>query len=471
MVRNPVNGAPVLAATLWAGLVVLANTVVVLLCRRFKLTNHDKFNAAQWTTRFVIAETAYGVAWSLLSLFTLTSSAPNLSVAMFAMVLVGIAANSVSTRTLPGATLVSTLPATLTVSINLVISGGTLNYALAAVTVGGEIFFVYLAKQLHRSELDSMVTAVGGGRRAPLSLDRYFARLDPPHGRRIALVTAVGTIAEGRSRNSANEGQILGAETLIKALRDVRNRESIEAIVLRVDSPGGSAQASDEIWQEVRRCADRKPVIASFSDLAASGGYYIAAPADSIVADAGTLTGSIGAFGGKLNLLGLYRKLGLNVETVSRGRHAGMFSAFRDFTPEEAERFQGQMDEVYRVFLDRVSEGRGRPASEIDSVGQGRVWSGLAAYERGLVDALGGVTRALAMARAAAGIDEDEALAVDVYPRVERTFFQRLFAEMLADEEALESVTLPPVIRSWLAAASFPSGAALALMPWSIEVR
>ena len=324
---------------------------------------------------------------------------------------------------------------------------------------------------LHRSELDSLVTSVGGGRRTPLSLERYVARLDPPHGRKIAFVTAVGTIAEGRSRNSANEGQILGSETLIKALRDVRNRGSIEAIILRVDSPGGSAQASDEIWQEVRRCAERKPVIASFSDLAASGGYYIAAPADSIVADAGTLTGSIGAFGGKLNLLGLYRKLGLNVETVSRGRHAGMFSPFRDFSPEEAERFQAQMDEVYQVFLSRVSEGRGRPVSEIDSVAQGRVWSGVAAYDRGLVDALGGVPRALEMARDAAGIDEDEPLAVEVYPRVERSFFQRLFAEMLSDEETLESVALPPVIRAWLTAASFPSGAALALMPWSIEVR
>ncbi|MGH7731101.1 MAG: S49 family peptidase, partial [Candidatus Eiseniibacteriota bacterium] len=229
---------------------------------------------------------------------------------------------------------------------------------------------------LHRSELDSMATAAGQERRrSTLKLDRYVSRLDAPRGaRRVALVTAVGTIAEGRSRGGPGDGQILGSETLIKALREVRNRASIEAVVLRVDSPGGSAQASDEIWREVKRCAERKPVIASFSDLAASGGYYISVPADSIVAEPGTLTGSIGAFGGKLNLLGLYRKLGMNVETVSRGRHAGMFSPYRDFSPEESERFQAQMDEVYRVFVSRVSEGRGRPASEIDSVGQGRVW-------------------------------------------------------------------------------------------------
>jgi len=324
---------------------------------------------------------------------------------------------------------------------------------------------------LHRSEVDSMVAVAGEDRRT-LSLNRYLSRLDPPRGgRRVALVTAVGTIAEGRSRGSSSEGQILGAETLIKALREARNRASIEAIVLRVDSPGGSAQASDEIWQEVKRCAERKPVIASFSDLAASGGYYIAVPADSIVAEPGTLTGSIGAFGGKLNLLGLYRKLGLNVETVSRGRHAGMFSSFRDFSPEESLRFQAQMDEVYRVFLSRVSEGRGRSETEIDSVGQGRVWTGLSARERGLVDGLGGLSSAFAMARARAGIGEDESITVDVYPRVERSLFERLFAEMVADEETLEAVVLPPVVRAWLAAASFPSGTALTLLPWSIEVR
>ncbi len=325
---------------------------------------------------------------------------------------------------------------------------------------------------LHRSELDSMVTLAGDDRRSTLSLSRYITRLDPPRGgRRIALVTAVGAIAEGRSRSGPGEGQILGAATLIKALREVRNRSSIAAVVLRIDSPGGSAQASDEIWQEVKRCAERKPVIASFSDLAASGGYYIAVPADSIVAEPGTLTGSIGAFGGKLNMLGLYRKLGLNVETVSRGRHAEMFSPFRDFSPEESERFQAQMDEVYRVFLSRVAEGRRKPVSEIDSVGQGRVWTGLSARRHGLVDALGGLPRAIAMARARAGIEEDEPLTVEIYPRVERPLFQRLFAEVLADEEALTVVALPPVVRAWLAAATFPAGVALTLMPWSIEVR
>ena len=147
---------PPLAAATWAGLVIAANFVVVLLCRRFKRAEPSRFNAGQWTTSFVAAEMVYGIAWSMLSLFTLVSGGQNLSVLMFAMVLVCIAANALSTRTLPHATLVSTLPATLTVSGNLIIAGGTLNYTLAAVVIGGEIFFVYLARQLHASALESV---------------------------------------------------------------------------------------------------------------------------------------------------------------------------------------------------------------------------------------------------------------------------------------------------------------------------
>jgi two-component system cell cycle sensor histidine kinase PleC len=147
---------PPFAAALWAGLAITANAAVLLVCRRFKHSESAPFNPAQWTMRFVVAETVYGICWSMLSLFSLTSSGQNLEVVMFAMVLVGIAANAVSTRTLPAATLVSTLPATLTVSIDLIMAGGLLNYSLAAVTLGGEIFFVFLARQLHASELEGV---------------------------------------------------------------------------------------------------------------------------------------------------------------------------------------------------------------------------------------------------------------------------------------------------------------------------
>ncbi|HEY9010964.1 MAG TPA: HAMP domain-containing sensor histidine kinase [Devosia sp.] len=143
-------------AALWVGTVIAANVAVVLLCKRFKRSDRQKFNPARWNTSFTVGETVYGIAWSTLALFTLVSSDPSLSVVMFAMVLVGIAASATSTRTLPGATLMSTMPAAMAVAINLIVQGGLLNWSLAAVIGGGEIFFVYLAKQLHRSELETI---------------------------------------------------------------------------------------------------------------------------------------------------------------------------------------------------------------------------------------------------------------------------------------------------------------------------
>ena len=163
-------------------------------------------------------------------------------------------------------------------------------------------------------------------------------------------------------------------------------------------------------------------------------------PADTIVAEPGTLTGSIGAFGGKLNLLGLYHKLGLNVETVSRGRHAEMFSPFEDFTPEEAERFQQQMDEVYRVVREPGRRGA-RPIrrARVDSVGQGRVWTG---SRRSIWDwwtCWAGCPKPSTSRASMAGIGEDEAYQVDVYPRVERSFFQRLFSDLWGNERTQEA--------------------------------
>jgi protease-4 len=330
-----------------------------------------------------------------------------------------------------------------------------------------------LDTMLYRIEIDSLATRRTRG--TVMTLNRYIERAGRGGGgARIALIGAAGAIAEGKSRGGTTEGDVLGAETLIRALREARTRGSIRAVVLRIDSPGGSAQAADEIWREVKRCREKKPVIVSMSDLAASGGYYIAVPADSIVAEPATLTGSIGVFGGKLNVLGLYHKLGLNVETVSRGRHAEMLSPFRDFTPDEAARFQSQMDEVYSTFLARVAEGRHLTREQVAAVAAGRVWTGLAASKRGLVDALGGIDRAFDMARARAGLARDEPISVEVLPHVERPFFQRFFSDLFGDDEETDAsarVELPPIVKAWIAAASFPSGQALALMPWSIEIR
>ena len=326
---------------------------------------------------------------------------------------------------------------------------------------------------LYAAELDSLALRGVGESAVTQPFWRYLQGLSARGRARIALVQASGTIYPGRSRFVAGEGRVLGSETLIEALHEARTRRSIRAIVLRIDSPGGSLEASDEIWREVERCRRAKPVVVSMSDLAASGGYYIAAGASEIVAQPATLTGSIGVFGGKLNVLGLYRKLGMNVETLKRGRHAEMMSPYENFTPDEEQRFQGQLEDGYRLFLRRVSAGRHMPVAVADSVGQGRVWSGLSARGLGLVDRLGNLWAALGAARERAGIPEDEELAVEVLPKVEHSFFERALADWLQEDDGdnARAVSLPPVVGALLAAARFPAGASLALMPYRVVIR
>lgn len=321
--------------------------------------------------------------------------------------------------------------------------------------------------------LDGIATRPGNRRLGTTNMTRYL-RTDGASlgGAEVALVVASGAIAGGRSHDSPWGGPVCGSETVVSAIRDARNRHAVKAIILRVDSPGGSGQASDDIWQEVRRARAQKPVIVSMSNLAASGGYYIACGADVIVAEPATITGSIGVFGGKLNIMGLYQKLGLSVETVSRGRNAEMLSPFRDFTPEEQARYQAQLDDFYRVFVSRVSDGRGMTAAAVDSLGRGRVWSGASAERLGLVDTLGGMRTAIGVARVRAGISEGEAISLELYPHPRRSFF-REFLETVFEEPEKESSmhALSPVFAAWLAASKFPAGATLALLPYTLDIR
>jgi protease-4 len=327
---------------------------------------------------------------------------------------------------------------------------------------------------LYRAALDSLATHARGKRYGTVAFSRYLdGMLEPSTGPTIALVVAEGTIASGKSRGGPGQGEVLGAETFEKMMAEVEHRSSVKAVVLRIDSPGGDATAADEMWNAVRRCARRKPVIASLSDLAASGGYYVAVAAESIVSQPATITGSIGVYGGKFNLLGLCRKLGLNVESISRGRNAEMLSPFKDFSAEEAAHFQSRTDYIYRTFLRRVSEGRHIDLAVTDSIAQGRVWSGVSAKKIGLVDEFGGVEDALRMARARLGLKPGDEVTIEHYPRAEYPFLQQIFLDLIGrDEDAMfAGVRLPAVIAAWLAAAQFSPGSVLALMPYSIEIR
>jgi protease-4 len=278
-----------------------------------------------------------------------------------------------------------------------------------------------------------------------------------------------------------------GGRTIVEELDQMAADPSIRAIVLRVDSPGGAVVASDQIWRAVRRARARKPVIASLGAVAASGGYYVASAADEIWADPSTITGSIGIFYGKVDVEQLAGSLGVHIEHLRRGAHAGADSVYRPFTDEERAALADVMRSYYRVFLERVAAGRGMTVAQVDALARGRVYSGDTARDLGLVDRLGGLASALARARERAGIGTDAA----VIARPSRPSgildyalggaqSQALFGELDGDStlpEASVRATLPlpselrSLVRSLLTMSQLGSGTPLALMPFAVDIQ
>ena len=219
----------------------------------------------------------------------------------------------------------------------------------------------------------------------------------------VAVLPAVGQIVPGSLGNVP--GNLVAARTFNRQLESLRKDPRVAAVVLRIDSPGGSAEASDLIWRAVRRVVREKPVVASMGDVAASGGYYIAMGANAVLAEPGTLTGSIGVVAGKLNLGGLYDKLGIHRDVVSVGEHNAFYATTTDFSESERARLRARMDSFYRVFVRKAARGRGMKPSELELHARGRVWTGRQALERSLVDALGGLHDATEEASLLAGYD------------------------------------------------------------------
>ena len=216
----------------------------------------------------------------------------------------------------------------------------------------------------------------------------------------IAIIYATGDIAAGESRTDFLTGTMtMGAQTMVRAIRQARNDKRVKAVVLRIDSPGGDGFASDMMWRELELCRQKKPVIVSMAGVAASGGYYIACNATRIFALPTTLTGSIGVFNFKLVTEGLYNKLGARRQVVKRGEHADAMSDMRAMTPEEDSAMQAQVDYFYRQFVQKVATGRKLSFEHVDSIGQGRIWSGLDAKRIGIVDTLGGFLDAVGYAK------------------------------------------------------------------------
>jgi protease-4 len=295
---------------------------------------------------------------------------------------------------------------------------------------------------------------------------------------RIAVVNAVGTMVSGESGFDPVNGAVLGSDSLVEQIREARG-SGAKALVVRIDSPGGSSVASDVIWRELMITKDQGlPVVVSMSDLAASGGYYMAAAGDVIVAQPGTLTGSIGVYTGKFVTGGTFEKLGANIETVKQGKFADMFSPDRPFTDEERARVLESMQATYDHFVERVADSRQMAPEKVDQVGQGRVWTGRQARDIGLVDELGGLMTAVAAAKQRAKIPADEEVLLDIYPRT-RSFYEVLTERFqspvgeLRDRTAAETMMslLGTRDRQSLAAVLAPSrlfraGELLAHMPY-----
>lgn len=265
----------------------------------------------------------------------------------------------------------------------------------------------------YRDEVYASVRERVGDAAALLFADRWRPRQLPPMpslpGRprgHVALVEVHGGIVTGTSRRGPTERSV-GSDTVGADLRAVLEDDSARALVLHVDSPGGSSVASDTIWREVSRVrAAGKPVVVSMGAYAASGGYYVACPADVIVALPATLTGSIGVFGGKFVVTGLLDKLGLSTGVVEQGARSRMYSSRRPFTADERERIDAVLDAVYEDFTRRVAEGRSLTREAVEQVARGRVWTGADAYGVGLVDELGGLRDAVRIARQRADLPE-----------------------------------------------------------------
>ena len=301
----------------------------------------------------------------------------------------------------------------------------------------------------YRDEAVAKVRERAGSGAELMSVSRYLDAAGPPHdsGPKIALIHGTGLITQGGGSDDLLTGSPeLSARKVARAFREASRDAEVRAIVFRIDSPGGSAVASETIWREVARARERgKPVIVSMGDLAASGGYYIAAPADKIVAQPATLTGSIGVLAGKLVIAGLLDKLGVTSESAQRGANAAMFSEYEDFSPAGRARLEAFLDMIYRGFKERVAAGRRMSAGQVEALAKGRVWSGEEAKERGLVDALGGYDVALRLAREAANIAADEPFELAVFPKTKSTL-ERLF-DRLSDGSADGEANAPSTMQ------------------------
>ncbi len=305
-----------------------------------------------------------------------------------------------------------------------------------------------------------------------VAFNRYAADVagafELPGGDQIAIVYGVGAIMRGKTQNDPFFGSnVLGADSFSSTLRKLRKNDDVKAVIVRIDSPGGDAIASDQMWRELKLLRAEKPVVISMSDVAASGGYYMAMAEDTpVLAYPGTVTGSIGVFFGKMNLAGLYEKIGVHKEILTRGRFAAIETDARGLTDAERAKLRESVEAFYQAFVQKVAEARGASWDEIHEVAQGRVWMGSQALERGLIDETAGLERAIELAKLAAGVEEDADIKLVPYPKAKNlleTFLEQNM--MIFAPQPPVKLGLPPALPALL------KGGLLTVWDGALEIR
>ncbi len=325
---------------------------------------------------------------------------------------------------------------------------------------------------------DDKLRTISGSQYREISSDS----LGLNEGEKVAIIYASGAITSGRSGSGPLNGETVGSDTVVNAVNDAANDRSVKAIVLRVDSPGGSALASDLMWYALENAKAKKPVVVSMADVAASGGYYIACNANKIVAEPSTITGSIGVFLGKPVMKGLYDWLGVTNEYVMRGKNAGLFRETEKFTPGERAKMVEQTNSIYfDNFVPKVAKGRNKSVEDVNSIGQGHVWTGTQAKANGLIDEFGGLEKAISVAKELAGLRADQDVHRVIFP-APRPYFEELFgseedSQVKTDERAQAAIleALPADVRRAFRYSALldrmQRGEAMLLMPFELRIR
>ncbi len=300
--------------------------------------------------------------------------------------------------------------------------------------------------------------------------DRSYAKAmagSSASGKRIALVTEEGDISRGEDSGGGFSSSGIASASAVRTMREVEEDSSIQGVILRINSPGGDGVASDDILHEAKRLSQKKPMVISMSDDAASGGYFIALTGDPVLAYSNTLTGSIGVFMGKIDLQGLYDKIGLKKQLITRGRFASIDSEAKPLTDAERAKMQAEVEEFYKGFVQRVADGRKRPYDQVEPLAQGRVWLGSQAKQNGLIDEIGGLDRAVELVRQRAKIGAGEKITLVSYPP-KRSIFDLLLNNKQEDSEMEAQLRM---VFGKLPIRLLARGGMLRLMPFTLVVK